>query len=450
MIRVGHPDHRRSFLRVGAASGLAPFLGTPALAGDRAGVRSGHSVILVFLHGGPSQFETFDPKPEAPSDIRSVLGTIATSVPGLRYGEHFPLLAARAHKFLTARSFVPGDANHDFKPLVCAASGMANLGSLHAAVSGLQTGEGLPHNIYLTPQAVGEKKADPFMAGNAVLTGGFARSTAPFMPGGGGELLRDMRLAVSAERLAERRALLAAVDQANRTIDEGGADGLRDRALRVLTGSVADAFDLRLEPPALLGRYDTAGLVQDSAIGTKWNNHLFYKEHVKSLGKLMMTARRLVERGAGFVAVNTAFVWDNHSDVNNAPMREAMPWLAPVLDKALSALLDDLESRGLSERVLVVACGEMGRTPRVNSKGGRDHWGGLGPLLLAGGPVKSGGILGASARDGGAPNSDPVTIARLLGTIFNHLWDIPKLRLRPDLGRDLARVTGFEPVPGLG
>ena len=127
-----------------------------------------------------------------------------------------------------------------------------------------------------------------------------------------------------------------------------------------------------------------------------------------------------------------------------------MPWLAPVLDKALSALLDDLESRGMSEKVLVVVCGEMGRTPRVNAKGGRDHWGNLGPMLLSGGPVKAGGIMGTSARDGGTPSSDPITISRLLGTVFGHLWDIPKLRLRADLGRDLARVTGYEPIPGLG
>lgn len=450
MIRIGHPGNRRSFLRVASAAGLAPWALPAGAAPDRQATRSDHSVIFVYLHGGPSQFETFDPKPDAPTDIRTVLGTISTSVPGQRYGEHFPLLASRAHKFLTARSFVPGDANHDLKPLVCSASGMANLGSLHSTVAGLQTDEGLPNNIYLTPQAVGEKKANAFMGDKVGLTGAFARSTAPFMPGGDGELLRDMRLAVSAGRLAERRTLLAAVDQANRALDEASADGTRERALRVLTGTVADAFDLKLEPAGLVERYDTAGLVSDAAIGTKWNNHLFYKEHVKSLGKLMLMARRLVERGAGFVAVNTAFVWDNHSDVNNAPMKEAMPWLAPVLDKALSALLDDLESRGMSEKVLVVVCGEMGRTPRVNAKGGRDHWGNLGPMLLSGGPVKAGGIMGTSARDGGTPSSDPITISRLLGTVFGHLWDIPKLRLRADLGRDLARVTGYEPIPGLG
>jgi hypothetical protein len=450
MIRIGHPGDRRSFVRVATASGLAPLVGPALGAPERQVHREGNSVIFIYLHGGPSQFETFDPKPDAPSGIKTVLGTIPTTVPGQRYGEHFPRLASRAHRFLTARSFVPGDANHDLKPLVCAASGMANLGSLHASVAGVQNSDGLPNNIYLIPQAIGEKKANPFMGDKVGLTGSFARSTAPFMPGGDGELLRDMRLAVSAERLAERKVLLAAVDQANRLLDESGADGTRERALRVLTGTVADAFDLKLEPAGLMERYDTSGLVSDAAIGTKWNNHMFYKEHVRSLGKLMLMARRLVERGAGFVAVNTAFVWDNHSDVNNAPMTEAMPWLAPVLDKALSALLDDLESRGLSDNVLVAVCGEMGRTPRVNAKGGRDHWGGLGPLLLSGGPVKSGGILGSSARDGGTPSSDPVTIPALLGTVFNHLWDIPKLRLRADLGRDLSRVAGYEPIPNLG
>jgi hypothetical protein len=450
MLRIGHTDHRRAFLRVASAASLASITGNALSAPDRQIAKPGHSVIFVYLHGGPSQFETFDPKPDAPTDIRSVLGTLPTAVPGLRYSEHFPMLASRANRFLTVRSFVPGDANHDLKPLVCAASGMANLGALHATVGGVQNSDGLPNNIYLTPKAIGEKKADPFMGPNALLTGAFARSTGPFVPGGDGELLRDMRLAIPAERLAERRALLTAVDNTMRELDESGADGTRERALRVLTGSVADAFDLRQEPQHLLDRYDTAGLVAESAITTKWNNHLFYKEHVRSLGKLMLMSRRLVERGAGFVALNTAFVWDNHSDVNNAPMKEAMPWLAPVLDKALAALLDDLEARSLSDRVMVVVCGEMGRTPRVNNKGGRDHWGGLGPMLLAGGPARSGGILGSSARDGGAPSSAPVTISNLLGSIFGHLWDVPKLRLRADLGRDLSRVASYDAIPGLG
>jgi len=424
----------------------APFVSGGLARGiDIDGVRQGNSVIFVFCHGGPSQYETFDPKPDAPSDIKTVVGTIPTAVPGQRFGEHFPLLATRAERILNVRSFVPGDANHDLKPLVCRASGMANLGSVYSHVAGNQTEEGLPNNLFLHPHSVGEKRTNPFMGPEVVgVTGPFPRSTAPFVPGGEGHLLRDMKLKLPPAQFQDRRALLAQIDQVNRALDASDADGVRDRAMRVLLGTVGEAFDLKKEPSRNFERYDTGALVSESSIPTKWNNHHFYKEHVRSLGKLLLMARRLVERGAGFVAVNTAFVWDNHSDVNNAPMKDAMPWLAPVLDKALSALLDDLEERGLSEKVLVAVCGEMGRTPKVNAQGGRDHWGQLGPLLLHGGPITRGGPYGQSARDGSQPASSAVPIEDLLGTIYGHLLDLPRIRLRANLGRDLTRIAGYQ------
>ena len=447
MLRIGPASSRRGFLRVATAGMLAGAQGLPiqSLRAESDATKPGHSVIFVFCHGGPSQYETFDPKPEASTDIKTVVGTIPTAIPGQRFGEHFPLLANRAGQILNVRSYVPGDANHDLKPLVCQASGMANLGSVYASVSGLQTREGLPSNVFLHPESVGEKRANPFMGPDQVgVTGSFPKSTSPFVPGGEGNLLRDMKLRLDPNRFAERRTLLGALDGLQRQLDIEGNDGVRERALRVLLGDVGEAFDLKRESAKVLERYDTAGLVGEASIPTKWNNHNFYKEHVKSLGKLMLMARRLVERGTGFVAVNTAFVWDNHSDVNNAPMKDAMPWLAPVLDKALSALLDDLAERGLREKVLVVVCGEMGRTPRVNEKGGRDHWGNLGPLLLSGGPIGTGGIYGQSSRDGSNPSALPVTIPDVLGTIFGHLWDMPRLRLRTDIGRDLVKILAYE------
>ncbi|MSR80142.1 MAG: DUF1501 domain-containing protein [Gemmataceae bacterium] len=442
MLRIGPTSSRRGFLQVATAGMLA---GASRIGAEIEATKSGHSVIFVFCHGGPSQLETFDPKPDAPSDIKTVVGTIPTTIPGQRFGEHFPLLANRAGRILNVRSYIPGDANHDLKPLVCKDSGMANLGSIYASVSGIQTGDGLPANVFLHPESVGEKRANPFMGPELVgVTGGFPKSTTPFVPGGAGNLLKDMKLKLSADKLTERRALLTALDNLKLRLDSEPGEGMRDRALRLLLGGVGDAFNLKNESAKVLERYDTSALVSESSIPTKWNNHNFYKEHVRSLGKLMLMARRLVERGTGFVAVNTAFVWDNHSDVNNAPMKDAMPWLAPVLDKALSALLDDLFERGLSEKVLVVVCGEIGRTPKVNAQGGRDHWGNLGPLLMAGGPITTGGVYGQSSRDGANPTAMPVTIPNVLGTIFGHLWDLPKLRLRTDLGRDISRITGYE------
>lgn len=154
--------------------------------------------------------------------------------------------------------------------------------------------------------------------------------------------------------------------------------------------------------------------------------------------------------GCGFVTVTTNFVWDMHADVNNAPMVEGMGYMAPPLDHALAAFIDDLYARGLHDRILLVACGEMGRTPRITPKGGRDHWGNLGPLLLVGGGFEPGRVIGRSNRDASAPQSEPVTSRHLLGTILQTLFDVGQLRLVPDLPREVAQImAGYEGIPGL-
>jgi len=160
-------------------------------------------------------------------------------------------------------------------------------------------------------------------------------------------------------------------------------------------------------------------------------------------------ARRLCERGCGFVTVTTNFVWDMHADVNNAGVAEGMRYMGLPFDHAVSAFLEDLEARGLSERILLVCCGEMGRTPKINKNGGRDHWGNLAPLLLAGGGLRMGQVIGQSSRTGGEPSSQPVTIKNLVATILHTLFDVGKLRILRGLPRDLARLTEWEPIPGL-
>src|SRR5207249_4572831 len=135
-------------------------------------------------------------------------------------------------------------------------------------------------------------------------------------------------------------------------------------------------------------------------------------------------ARRLCERSCGFVPVTTSFVWDMHADVNNATMVEGMGYMGRPLDHALSAFIEDVEARGLSEKILLVVCGEMGRTPRINKKGGRDHWGNLGPLLLYGGGLKMGQVIGQSTRDAGSPNTEPVRIRHLVATVLHTLLDV--------------------------
>jgi uncharacterized protein (DUF1501 family) len=139
-----------------------------------------------------------------------------------------------------------------------------------------------------------------------------------------------------------------------------------------------------------------------------------------------------------------------HADVNNAPMVEGMRYMGPPLDHALSVLIDDLYARGLQDRVLVVASGEMGRTPVLNPKGGRDHWGGLGPLVLVGGGYAPGQVVGRSNKDASAPLSEPITARHLLGTILRTLFDVGQLRLVPNLPREFTQVmAGYEGIPGL-
>ena len=146
----------------------------------------------------------------------------------------------------------------------------------------------------------------------------------------------------------------------------------------------------------------------------------------------------------------TNFVWDMHSDVNNAPVAEGMRYMGVPLDYALSAFIEDVEARGLSDKILLVACGEMGRTPRINAKGGRDHWGNLGPLLLYGGGLKMGRVIGQSDRQGGSPQSEAVRIPNLLATLLHTLFDVGELRLVRGAPREIAQtMTAWEPIRGV-
>lgn len=454
---------RRSFLKIGGSAALgaggvtlSDLATLQARAAEIPGVLSGKSVIFLFLHGGPSQFETFDPKMGMPDGIRSATGEVATRIPGVTFGRSFPQLASLADRLSIVRSYVPGDANHNLKPLVGRDSFEANLGSVYSRVAGandLRTG--LPTNVVLFPRAV-DPSTRPVTTsfGRFTATGPLSSADAPYDPSQGGASADELRLAIPRERLDDRRTLLAALDQLARRMDRNkaleGVDGMRDQAYRLLTGGLAEAFDLGREDPRLVARYDTAPLVRPDAISQKWKNHKNYADNAKSLGKLLLLARRLCERGCGFVTVTTNFVWDMHADENNATMEEGMRYMGLPLDYALSAFLEDLHARGLDEKILLVACGEMGRSPRINAKGGRDHWGNLGPLLLAGGGLPMGRVIGLSNRDGSAPQSEPVTARHLIATIMHTLFDVAQLRLVPNLPREFAQtMVSWDPIPGL-
>jgi hypothetical protein len=450
---------RRAFLQVGslALGGLAlpQLLAARAYAAEQKRPVRDKSVIFLFLHGGPSQFETFDPKMDAPAEIRSTTGEIPTKLPGITFGSTFDKLAALNDKFSIVRSFRTGDGNHDIKPVVGKATMGANLGSLYARVAGTNhPASGMPLNCALFPRAV-DAEAGPMIDnfGKFDSVGTLGSAYAPFIPGGGGSFQKNLELAIARDRVDDRRNLLAGLDSLKRGVDRGTIDGVdkfQQQALTTILGGVADAFDISKEDPKTIARYDTAPLVRPDQISRTWNNYKHYVDNARTLGKLLLLARRLCEAGCGFVTVTTSFVWDMHADVNNAGCEEGMGYMGVPLDHALSAFIEDTQARGLDEKILLVACGEMGRTPRLNKNGGRDHWGGLAPLLLYGGGLKMGQVLGQSSRDGGEPQSEPVTIENLIATIADELLDLGQVRLMSSLPNELVRtLTSGTPIPGL-
>jgi len=470
MLTVGTSSRRfkrRDFLRIGslgiAGCGLAALSQADLLrvAAATSGKRGMSDIVrdrsIVFLHmsGGPSQIESFDPKMNAPAEIRSITGEVATRVPGLTFGPTFSKLADRADRLTIVRSFVPGNAQHDIKPVVSAATKQTSLGAIYSRVAGTTgAATGLPTSVWANPRSVeGSSGQAEAKFGRFNDAGALGAGYSPFVPGSGGPLQEAMRLSLPLDRLNDRRSLLASLDGIKRSIDAQGSlagmDAFQEQAFRVILNGSADAFDLSKEDSRSLERYDTERLMPADRIDKKWNNYKRYVDHARSLGKLMLLTRRLVEAGVGFVTVSTDFVWDSHADVNNAGVAENMDYAGLPFDHAVSVFLDDLEARGLSDRVLLVCCGEIGRTPRINKRGGRDHWGNLGALMFAGGGMPRGRVYGQSTRDGGEALSEPVTQENVVGTIMNAAFDVGRLRLVPGMPPDLLKTTELPPIPNL-
>ena len=210
------------------------------------------------------------------------------------------------------------------------------------------------------------------------------------------------------------------------------------RALDLILGSAADTFDLSKEKPKVLEAYDTSAM--------KIGHKVFRKS---TLGHQMLLARRMVESGAGFVTVHSAG-WDMHADGNNPGMVKGMNMLGWTLDKAVSAFLQDLEDRGLSDKVLLVLTGDFGRTPTINKRGGRDHWAKLGTLAFAGGGLPMGQVIGKADRRNGEPADNPVSPNMMMGTILHTLFDFGKLRIAQGITPELIqRVEDAHPIPEL-
>ena len=455
-----HRASRRAFLQVGSLGlgglSLPGFLAAKAAAAQGGPPLRDKSVIFLFLHGGPSQLETFDPKMTAPAEIRSATGEIPTTLPGITFGGTFPKLAAQAQRLAIVRSFTTGDGNHDIKPIVGRNTRGANMGSLYARVAGANHPEtGIPTNIALFPRALEPSRLPPVLQfGNFMATGSLGSAMQPFVPGGGGDLQKNLELTLPRDRLDDRRLLLGSLDRIRREADAtgmlAGMDRFQEQAFTAIVNGAAQAFDLSQEDPATVAAYDTHPLLAPGEISRKWNNHKNYVDNAQTLGKLLLLARRLCERGCGFVTVTTNFVWDMHADSNNAGVDEGMQYMGRPLDHALGAFLEDVHQRGLSDKILLVACGEMGRTPRINKNGGRDHWGGSAPLLFAGGGLKMGQVIGQSTADAGQPATEPVRLDNLTATVMHSLIDMPQLRLERGIPDDVMQpLFAADPIPQL-
>jgi uncharacterized protein (DUF1501 family) len=175
-----------------------------------------------------------------------------------------------------------------------------------------------------------------------------------------------------------------------------------------------------------------------------------YNGHAKAIGRQLLMARRLCEAGCGYVTIHAGYdgVWDMHADGNNLNMVDGMEAVGPSFDHAVATFIEDIESRGLADKILLVATGEMGRTPRLNKNGGRDHWGKLAPLVLYGGGLRGGQVIGQSTRDGGEPIAEPIGPKHLISTILQSLLNHGQLRLAPAFG-PVSRLTEHPPIPDL-
>jgi Protein of unknown function (DUF1501) len=386
---------RREFLRVGGVGlgslGLS-LAETDALGSDPP--RGGPAVILLMLVGGPSQLETWDPKPDAPAEIRGPFRSIDTRVPGIRISQHLPRLADRMDRLALIRSIF-----HDAAPIHETGQQLLQTGQL------CRQDEEHPHIGSVAARLLGARNEMPPF----VMVPGPIDNTGVRIPHGQsagwlGATYDPFHLAddPGSPGFNPRQAL----DRTRRFLDRSRlSDQERVAAAQPLVSSSAcNAFDINDERPGLRDTYGR-----------------------NTFGQSCLLARRLVQAGVRMVTVNmfdTVFnkvTWDCHGAAPFSTLDDYSRSLLPALDLAVSALLDDLAAHGLLETTLVVATGEFGRTPRLNAAGGRDHWPGVWSALLAGGGIRGGQVIGASDAHASAPADRPVTPQELLATMYHSL-----------------------------
>lgn len=460
------PLDRRTWLKVGGLSlgalcagtspHLAQLLATEAAARD-------FSVILFWANGGPSHLETFDLKPGAPDEIRGEFRPIRTNVPGLDICEHLPRLARMADKYTILRSLHHERAEHSggtHRFLTGHASIQANLPNAENPELGsivahqLDRRASLPRERGEVPVFVADTQfygAGPAYLGKAYApfmvapnnpisaSGNNTYDPIPIYPpqdASGVQLAADSTL-----RLQQRANLLGQIDGFRRENERSGAldgwDRHHRRAVEILSSRrTRDAFDLSLEPSRVRERY---------------GDHLW--------GKSLLTCRRLVEAGVRFVQCQATYRlptsiarttnWDDHSV--NAHIFDAFRIKLPVLDHAMSALIEDLYGRGLERRVLFIFTGEFGRTPRINNpdptgRPGRDHWPRAMSVFLAGGGLRMGQVIGATNARGEHPVQRPLDSNCLLATIYQRFGIDPTQLLHDTSGRPIPILSRGEPI----
>jgi hypothetical protein len=418
--------NRRELLKVGGLSLLGLSLPDVLRAeetGQRHKRRGETACIFIFLEGGPSHLETFDPKPLAPADVRGPYGVIPTRVPGVQVGELLPMMAERMDRVALIRSLTDFNTGHTARPAV---TGLPESRTTIGAVVTKFRGElgDMPPYIHL-----GGKLFNSPGVGGGVLGPAYEPLTVPDPTGVRVPLPQfGLTADVTAERFHSRTDLLAAVDrmraQAQDSPALGKMDSVHQRAVGMLTSAkVREAFDLGKEKEALRARYGA-----------------------NFFGQSLLMARRLVEAGTRFVQVKW-YDWDGAWDIhgfNSTGMERMEEELCPRFDQGMTALLDDLQERGLLDSTLVVAVGEMGRTPKINKWGARDHWGACLFALLAGAGVPAGTVVGASDAKAAYPAVNPVYPGELAATIYRRLGIDTNTdpRIRPFIGN-------AAPVPAL-
>lgn len=384
------------------------------------------AVIFVQLGGGASQHETYDPKPNAAAEFRGAMKPIGTSVPGISICELLPKQASLMKHLAVVRSITHREASHIALHMVetgyflrvpgnSRKGEMPSMGSCISRVRGPGRG-GLPANVSLPkPFAY----SGPHYLGGA--HAGFGVDDDPNKP--------DFRVAnlslakgLDSQKLGDRQALLKSFDSAKSVLDtDGGAeamDAFQKRALDLITGEHArTAFDLSRELAALRDAYGR-----------------------NEFGQRLLLARRLTEAGVPFVTIRMGD-WDDHDKLT-----DRMKKRAPIYDAGIAALVKDLLDRGLNKRVLVVAMGEFGRTPRMNPNGGRDHWPGVASVMLAGGEYQMGQAIGSTDTVGGTVASAPYPPQSVLAMAYLHLGIDPATTFPDFTGRPRYLLEEREPI----